>query len=128
MLCEVEQRRHLASVRQGVVALHAELVKERMCTGLERCDPGAGRVLEQQGHQVDSFCRSAYTENLDKGHQTGLVTGVFLGVGREQLAGRDRDRTQVRTHTGSFHIYKDIALIWQKDILSPFIFGNKRWQ
>jgi len=64
MLGEVEQRRHLATVGQGVVALHAQLVEERMCTGLERCDPCTGRVLEQQGHQVDSFCRSAYTENL----------------------------------------------------------------
>lgn len=105
MLCEVEERRHLASVRQGVIALHAELVKERMCTGLEGCDPGAGRVLEQQGHQVDSFCRSAYTENLFKGHPNGLVSSLFRGggIGEEGATG------QRTGHRGSFHIYKDIS-------------------
>lgn len=49
-----------------------------MCTGLQRCYTGAGRVLEQLGHQVDSFCRSAYTENLCKVINNSISISLYI--------------------------------------------------
>lgn len=64
LLCEVEQRRKLAPVRQLLVAL-PQLVEERVRAGLNGGDPGARGVLEQPGHEGDRVRRGACPEYLN---------------------------------------------------------------